>query len=212
MSEAPAPPWAPLGDDGIRWARDGSRTPAEILAALRGRPAVRDVVVTERHVAVFFDLERGPDGAVITPVARAPWRWLRDPQSPRPAAPRVITIRARYDGPDLAELAERAGITKSAAVKLHTGRPYTVAMLGFLPGFAYLREVEPHLAAPRRDRPRERIPAGAIGVAGAYTGVYPFASPGGWHIIGSAVDFSPFDPVSGSTLRAGDEVRFVQDE
>jgi UPF0271 protein len=171
---------------------------------------VRDVIVTERHVAIFFNLELGPDGTAIGPAARAPWRWLREPRHTSPPPTRVVTIRARYDGPDLAPIAERAGISEDAVVKLHTARPYTVAMFGFLPGFAYLREVDPLLAAPRRDHPRERIPPGSIGVAGAYTGVYPFASPGGWHIIGSAIDFSPFDPDKGSALRASDEVRFVE--
>jgi UPF0271 protein len=195
------PPWAALGDTGIRFARDGAKNAAEILAALRGRPGVVDVVVTERHVALFFEPGTRPPPA--------PWRWLRESEAARPPPRRTITIHARYDGPDLAELAERAGITVASIAKLHTARPYTVAMIGFLPGFAYLRDVDPHLAAPRRVTPRTNIPAGAIGVAGAYTGVYPFASPGGWHLIGTAVDFVPFDPKTGSALRPGDEVRFV---
>lgn len=67
----------------------------------------------------------------------------------------------------------------------HTGSEYTVAFTGFAPGFGYLTGGHPSLNVPRRTTPRTRIPAGAVGLAGTFSGVYPQASPGGWQIIGT---------------------------
>lgn len=94
-------------------------------------------------------------------------------------------------------------------VALHTGAVYEVAFVGFLPGFAYLRGLDPRLVLPRRAAPRTRVPALSVAVAGPYAGVYPFAAPGGWHLLGTAVDFAPFDAVTGAAMAAGDRVRFV---
>ena len=94
-------------------------------------------------------------------------------------------------------------------VALHAASTYVVATIGFLPGFAYLRGLDAHLVLPRRSSPRARVPALAVGIAGPYAGVYPFASPGGWHLLGTAVGFTPFDARRGATLALGDRVRFV---
>jgi 5-oxoprolinase (ATP-hydrolysing) subunit A len=93
-------------------------------------------------------------------------------------------------------------------VVLHASREYTVRTVGFLPGFAYLGEVDARIAVPRLSTPRTRVPALAVGLAGRRTGIYPFASPGGWNLLGTAVDFTPFRPDSGAQLRLGDRVRF----
>ena len=90
------------------------------------------------------------------------------------------------------------------------GREYTAIFLGFLPGFAYCGRLDPRIVAPRLERPREKVSAGAVAVADGQTAVYPFASPGGWRLIGST-DVPMFDPKAAepSRLRAGDRVRFV---
>jgi UPF0271 protein len=80
--------------------------------------------------------------------------------------------------------------------------------VGFLPGFAYLRAPDPPFQLARRGSPRARVPAGSVGVAGPYTGIYPFASPGGWNLLGTAVDFVPFTVERGAALALGDVVRF----
>jgi 5-oxoprolinase (ATP-hydrolysing) subunit A len=110
----------------------------------------------------------------------------------------------RYGGPDVAAF----GMSVDELAALHAGRTYAVKMIGFLPGFAYLGELDPALLRPRRASPRTRVPAGSVAIAGPYTGVYPFDSPGGWHLIGEALDFVAFDQARGATLRLGDEVRF----
>jgi UPF0271 protein len=120
-------------------------------------------------------------------------------------------VRVRYDGADLLAIAHASGLTREEVVAAHCGRTYEVALVGFLPGFAYLRALAPQLVLPRRATPRPRVPALSVAIAGPYTGVYPFASPGGWHLLGVAVGFAPFDPRRGATMALGDRVRFVPD-
>ena len=96
----------------------------------------------------------------------------------------AVELAIRYDGPDLATVAELTGLSIGDVVRLHGAAEYTVAFTGFAPGFAYLAGLPPELEVPRRSVPRTRVEAGAVGLAGPYSGVYPRASPGGWQIIG----------------------------
>ncbi len=127
--------------------------------------------------------------------------------------PRLVEIPVRYggvEGPDLAELATRAGMSEAEAAALHGGAEYRVAFLGFQPGFAYLVGTPAELAAPRLATPRARVPAGSLAVGGPYSGIYPGATPGGWHIIGRTEEVL-FDPSRDlpALLAPGDRVRFV---
>jgi KipI family sensor histidine kinase inhibitor len=119
-------------------------------------------------------------------------------------------IRVTYDGADLAEVADSTGLSIDEVVARHSGRRYTVDLLGFVPGFAYLSELDPALQLARRPQPRPRVPAGSVAIAGAQTAVYPLDTPGGWHIIGRT-DRVMFDPSHNppALLRAGDTVRFA---
>ncbi|NMM11101.1 MAG: 5-oxoprolinase subunit PxpB [Polaromonas sp.] len=96
----------------------------------------------------------------------------------------LIEIPVHYTGEDLADVAQLLGITPEEVIRRHTGSEYTVAFTGFAPGFAYLSGGHPSFNVPRRSTPRTRIPAGAVGLAGTFSGIYPQASPGGWQIIG----------------------------
>jgi KipI family sensor histidine kinase inhibitor len=125
----------------------------------------------------------------------------------------VIEIPVNYGGeygPDLDAVATFAGCSVDEVIKRHSSRTYRVYMLGFVPGFAYMGRVDPSLAAPRHRVPRERVPAGSVGIAGLQTGVYPVESPGGWQLIGHTTtmmfDANRDQP---SLLSAGDLVRFV---
>ena len=123
---------------------------------------------------------------------------------------REVVLRARYDGPDLPEVARATGLTPDDVVALHASGTYRVQMVGFLPGFAYLGPLPEALRLPRRATPRVRVPAGALAVAESFSAVYPSESPGGWHLIGS-VEATLFEahrdpPV---LLTPGDVVRFV---
>jgi len=113
-------------------------------------------------------------------------------------------------GPDLEAVALRTGVAPGEVIALHAGEDYTVFMLGFLRGFAYLGLVPERLEVPRLETPRTRVPAGSVGIAGRLTAVYPAAVPGGWNLIGRA-SRRLFDPMRDppSLLRPGDRVRFV---
>ena len=97
----------------------------------------------------------------------------------------VVEVAVHYDGPDLAEVADLTGLTPAEVVDAHTGTPWTVAFGGFAPGFGYLVGGDPRLRVPRREVSRPSVPAGSVGLAGEFSGVYPRPSPGGWQLIGS---------------------------
>ncbi len=190
----------PVGDGAVRWERDPGRDARKLLDALRAHPGVVDAIVTEEHALVTFDPARPPD---------APWA-VEDAVPPAHTASsgREHLVRARYDGPDLDSVAASASVSRDEIVRAHAGAVYAVKLVGFLPGFAYLGPVAPLLALPRRPTPRPRVEPGAIGIAGGYTGIYPFASPGGWHLLARAIELTPFDAERGALFALGDRVRF----
>jgi inhibitor of KinA len=113
-------------------------------------------------------------------------------------------------GPDLAEVCALHGMTTAQAIELHASQEYRVYFLGFVPGFAYLGELPEGLVTPRMAAPRRKVPAGSVGIAGNQTGVYPFATPGGWRLLGRT-PFAMFraDREELSLLSIGDRVKFV---
>ena len=122
----------------------------------------------------------------------------------------LIEIPVHYNGEDLAEVAQILGITPEEVVRRHTGSEFTVAFTGFAPGFAYLSGGDPVLNVPRRSTPRTRLPAGSVGLAGTFSGVYPQASPGGWQIIGTTpVAMWDITRAQPALLQPGYRVRFV---
>ena len=122
-----------------------------------------------------------------------------------------IEVPVTYDGPDLADVANHTGLSEDEIVAAHTGTPWTVAFGGFAPGFAYLVGGDERLAVPRRESPRTSVPAGSVGLAGEFSGVYPRSSPGGWQLIGrtDAVMFD-VDRDPPALLMPGAPVRFVE--
>jgi UPF0271 protein len=191
----------PFGDGAVRARLPEGVDAPSLLGALRALPGVIDAVVTERHALVTFAPRRAPPGLAETLEASLVSRPSTDPAPP-------LAIAVRYDGEDLREVATAAGLTPDEVIALHAGADYTVAAIGFMPGFAYLRGLHPRLVVPRRATPRPRVPALSVAIAGPYGGVYPFASPGGWNLLGTAVDFVPFDARDGAKLALGDRVRF----
>lgn len=125
----------------------------------------------------------------------------------------VTHVPVRYggaDGPDLAEVAVRTGLSEEDVVRLHAGAVYRVFCVGFVPGFPYLGMLPEELALPRRSTPRLHVPAGSVAIAGRQTGIYPSDTPGGWHVIGRT-DLSVWDPNRDppALLEPGARVRFV---
>jgi len=127
--------------------------------------------------------------------------------------PRRIEVPVRYGGehgPDLEFVAAHHRINAREAVNIHASRAYTVYMMGFTPGFAYMGKLDDAIATPRLATPRTRVDAGSVGIAGAQTGIYPVSSPGGWRIIGRT-SMRLFDLTAGPPFlfSPGDLVRFV---
>ena len=129
---------------------------------------------------------------------------------PTPAAGTVVEVPTRYDGADLPDVAEAWDMTVAEVVRTHTETAFVVAFCGFAPGFAYCTGLPPERAVPRLDTPRPRVPAGSVGLAGEFTGVYPTASPGGWRLVGRT-DLTLWDPSASepAVLAPGTQVRFV---
>lgn len=113
-----------------------------------------------------------------------------------------------YDGEDLEFVADYTSLSVDEIIDLHAKAEYTVAMIGFLPGFPYLVGMDDRLFVPRRETPRLKVQRGSVGLAGLQTGIYPFESPGGWQIIGKT-STKLFDIEQLSFLKIGDKLRFV---
>ncbi len=123
----------------------------------------------------------------------------------------MVEIAVRYDGPDLEEVAHLTGLAPDEVVTAHTGTPWRVGFGGFAPGFAYLVGGDPRLVVARRGEPRTRVPAGSVGLAGEFSGIYPRESPGGWQLIGSTdVVLWDTDRHPPALLSPGTTVRFVE--
>jgi KipI family sensor histidine kinase inhibitor len=123
----------------------------------------------------------------------------------------LVEVPTTYDGEDLEDVARLWGMTRAEVVATHTGATFTVAFCGFAPGFPYCTGLPERLVVPRLDRPRTRVPAGAVGLAGPFTGIYPTASPGGWRLVGrTALTLWDVEREQPATLPPGTPVRFVE--
>lgn len=126
---------------------------------------------------------------------------------------KIVEIPVCYGGkygPDLAFVAEHAGLTEKEVIELHSSKDYLIYMLGFQPGFPYLGGLDPRLFTPRLPAPRPMIPAGSVGIGGEQTGLYPVASPAGWQILGTT-PAKCYNPQKSPSIayEAGDKIRFV---
>lgn len=167
-----------------------------------------DVVPAARSVLLVLD------PALLSPAAARAWVETQIGSSSHPAAPGpLVEVPIVYDGEDLGDTARQLGLSEDAFVARHLAAEWTVAFTGFAPGFGYLISAQWDLDVPRRASPRSRVPAGAVGLAGGFSGAYPRATPGGWQLIGRtpAVLFDP-RAATPALLRPGMRVRFVRDD
>ena len=174
-----------------------------------GIPGVFDFLPTYRSVLVFYD----PLDVSAAELQDALVGLLESPDEGGESARQVVHIPVLYGGdmgPDIGFVARHAGVSEREVVSIHSGVDYLVYMMGFSPGFAYLGGLDGRLATPRLRSPRAEIPAGAVGIAEAQTGVYPVASPGGWQLIGrTPVRLFDAGREPPALLAAGDYARFV---
>ena len=170
-------------------------------------PGVVECVPTFRSLMVHYDpLSTGAEALV------AAIRALLAGELSADRARRLWRVPVCYEGelaPDLAEVAERTGLTADRVVALHAGTRYHVYMIGFLPGYPYMGDLPPQLVLPRRADPRTRVPPGSVSIATTMTAIYPVESPGGWHLIGTTpikiFDLALSPP---ALLAPGDAVEF----
>ncbi|MDI9833564.1 allophanate hydrolase subunit 1 [Streptomyces sp. KAU_LT] len=196
----------PVGEDAllveVSSGEEARALHAELLRRrAEGSLAVREIVPAAR--TVLLDGLADPDRlAAELAVSDVP---------PAPAHARdVVQLPVRYDGPDLADVAAHWGVSPDDVARIHAGTEFSVAFCGFAPGFGYLTGLPERYDVPRRATPRTAVPAGAVALAGPYTGVYPRSSPGGWQLIGTT-DAVLWDHtrVPAALLAPGTRVRFV---
>lgn len=193
-----SPAVRPFGLDAALVEVDGPEQALSLAMWLRERVQAVDVVPAARTVLV--------DGAPVLQVQSAVRGWA---PGPVPETGGLVEVPVRYDGPDLAAVAEAVGLSTDEVVRRHTEVEHVVAFCGFAPGFSYLTGSP--WDVPRRATPRSRVDPGSVGLAGPYTGVYPTASPGGWQLVGTT-DVVLWDPARDqpALMPPGTRVTFVQ--
>jgi len=174
---------------------------AELLA--EAIPGMRELIPGFRSLLVTAD----PFATDLEAMAQRLQR--RAPPKLSPSVPRLHEFTLSYDGEDLASLARDKMMEVQEVVRRHSAPLYTVAFLGFAPGFPYLTGLDPALHTPRRASPRLRVAAGSVAIASEFCGIYPQAMPAGWHVLGHT-DVALFDPDRDppALLAPGDQVRF----
>jgi len=214
---------APLGDSAAVVVLGDTADAATVAAAqalasaLEANPitGLDECVPANASVTVYFAPVRIP-GEGGAPAYERVREWIEQRAAAAGAAEnvlgRLLTIPVCYGGdhgPDLEAVGAAHGLSPAEVVALHQGAEYFVSAIGFTPGFPYLSGLPEGLHTPRRSTPRSRVPAGSVAIGGTQCGVYPFESPGGWHLIGRT-PWRLFDPYlrPPALLHLGDRVRF----
>ena len=227
LSAPPAVRLFPLGDAAVVVEFGTAISPAThaaiaaFAARLAARPfaGLREMVPAFTTLTVYYDpwlaSENGRHPQPYERVAAQLHQLLAEPEETATAvevAP-IVEIPVCYGGafgPDLAFVAQHAGLSLTEVIDRHTAPEYLVHLIGFAPGFPYLGGMDARLATPRRPQPRPLVPAGTVGIAGPQTGIYSLPTPGGWQLIGRT-PLALFNPewTAPSRLRAGQRLRFV---
>lgn len=170
-------------------------------------PGVLERIPGARTVLVRFDPHRTSAAALAETLAATEVDAAALPDAGE------VTIPVRYDGEDLDEVAALLDVSAEELVARHLAADWRVAFSGFAPGFGYAVSGDPLFDVPRRSSPRTRVPAGSVALAGAFSGVYPRESPGGWQLIGrTALEMWDIDRDPPALLAPGRRVRFVRAE
>ena len=218
----PNPRLIPMGDRALV-IEFGDRLDPELSARIAAAaqhlrasppPGVLDIVPAYTTLALHYDpaiIGAGdtPYEALIEQIEA----WLHAQADVELPPGRLVEIPVCYGGglgEDLEEVARQHGLTPEEVATIHASTDYRVYMLGFVPGFAYLGNLDSRIATPRRDTPRPHVPVGSVAIGGDQTGVYPLETPGGWHLVGRTPVrmFTP-EAEPPCLLGAGDTVRFV---
>jgi inhibitor of KinA len=172
-------------------------------------PGLRNLHPAFASILVVCDPRAVSPEAFEAAVRRA----LSDRGAPQALPRRLVEVPVCYEpecGPDLEDVARSHGLSVAEAVRLHSAAEYVVAFLGFTPGFPYMAGLPEALATPRLATPRKQVPAGSVAIGGSQAGIYPFATPGGWRLVGrTPLELFRVDRDPPALLLPGDRVRFV---
>lgn len=179
-------------------------------------PGLLDIIPAYHTLTILIDPEkwnnRSPATSLSLGLIPKLIHLLQTPSINTNLVARKISIPVCYDismAPDLNSLADQVGCTPEEVIAIHANTTYSVYMLGFLPGFAYMGTVDARIAAPRHQRPRKTVAPGSVGIAAQQTGIYPTASPGGWQLIGrTPLRLWMPEQSNPCLLQPGDEVSF----
>jgi KipI family sensor histidine kinase inhibitor len=200
----------PAGDRAILVELDDPGERRRLAAALATDPLPGVQEVVPAHLTVLVRTNPGASLQRVADLLRAADLAAVDHAPANPATD-LLTVPVTYDGPDLADVAHHLGVDVAEVVARHTNQLWTVEFGGFAPGFGYLLGDEGGLDTPRRGSPRTRVPAGSVGLAGPYSGVYPHASSGGWQIVGTTtLQMWDADRDPPALLTPGRRIRFVE--
>ncbi|MGI4815359.1 MAG: 5-oxoprolinase subunit PxpB [Janthinobacterium lividum] len=184
------------------WQSDATLDPSSAAGATARTKASARPRAASRGAASQADAEAPAQAGFGVEAVRGPLNGGRSVE--------IEVVYGGAAGPDLEAVARGAQLSPEEVIQRHTAAEYLVFFVGFLPGFAYLGGLDSRLATARRDTPRLQVPAGSVGIGGTQTGIYPQASPGGWHLIGRTAR-TLFDPTAKTPalLAPGDRVRLV---
>lgn len=206
----------PLGDNGIKVqflnevTPELNRTIQLFCQKLSDYPVegVIEWVPAYDSVGIYYDFRIISYAEIEIKITKLYGRKVEEERHPIRIVHIPVTYGSEY-GPDLGKVAEHNNCSEADVIKIHQGKSYLVYMLGFLPGFPYLGGMEPGIATPRLEKPRDKIVAGSVGIADQQTGIYPLASPGGWNIIGrTPILLFDKEKEDAFLFRAGDYVKF----
>lgn len=179
-----------------------------LAEALTQDPLVLEVVPGMNNLTII--LKHIPASQELAIEQLKHWWQQAEQQHPESRLVEIPVFYGKHFGPDLESLASQVELSVKQVIELHSSATYTVYFIGFQPGFPYLAGLDPALSCPRHAQPRQKVPAGSVGIAGSQTGIYPLASPGGWQLIGQTktklFDLQRATPI---LLRPGDQLRFV---
>jgi KipI family sensor histidine kinase inhibitor len=201
----------PVRDDCFLVELAGLEEALALFDALEAEPiaGIREIIPAARTLLISFDPATVNENELANAVA------ARAGGERTAMSGTLVEIPVYYDGEDLAEVAGIIGTTVDDVIRMHTESEFVAAFTGFAPGFAYLSGGDPRLAVPRRKSPRTKVPAGAVGLAGEFSGIYPKNSPGGWQLIGrTPIAMFDIDRDPPALLQPGNRVRFrnISDE
>jgi len=173
---------------------------------------IKDIIPSYHSLTLIYDIEQIDEPIVFANNLIGKYKGQGEVELPNKEVNKIIEVPVCYDenfGIDLINMSSKLNLSITEIIKIHTQNIYQVYCLGFMPGFAYMGDVNTKIQTARHPQPRQNVSAGSVGIAGAQTGIYPMHSPGGWQIIGrTPVKIFDKNPAILSKFKMGDQIKF----